>query len=92
MVVIIIIIRDFVYLLHCIVLIEYPRSPPRIILVDCARSRRWILFLLPEADQILDLGRRALQGIVDMLSVSLWYLSRVHEWKKKKKHFPKPVR
>lgn len=27
-----------------------------------------------------------------MLSASLWYLSRVHEWKKKKKHFPKPVR
>lgn len=56
--------------LHCVVLIEYPRPPPRIILVESARSRCWILFLLPEADQILDLGRRALQVTVDMLSAS----------------------
>lgn len=51
--------RDFVYLLHCVALIEYPRPPPRIILVESARSRCWILSYCLK---ILDLGEKSITG------------------------------
>lgn len=62
--VVIIKIRDFVYLLHCVALIEYPRLPPgSSSLSALGRGAGCHSFLLPEADQILDLGRRASQWI-----------------------------